>query len=74
MRRLVDVLYRAFPIRNCYIELNEIDEKTNRPLVLKNGFRLKMFFPMVEFDHLAILLCLILLTPNVRYKIMQYKR
>ena len=24
MRRLVDVLYKAFPIRNCYIELNEL--------------------------------------------------
>ncbi len=41
MRRLVDVLYRAFPIRNCYIELNEIDEKTNRPLVLKNGLGIR---------------------------------
>ena len=23
MRRLLDVLYRAFPIRNCYIKLND---------------------------------------------------
>tara|TARA_B100000963_G_scaffold187460_1_gene163144 strand:+ start:3624 stop:5381 length:1758 start_codon:yes stop_codon:yes gene_type:complete len=41
MRRLVDVLYRAFPIRNCYIELNEIDNETNRPLVLKNGLGIR---------------------------------
>ena len=41
MRRLVDVLYKAFPIRNCYIELNEIDEKTKQPLVLKNGLGIR---------------------------------
>ena len=36
MRRLVDVLYKAFPIRNCYIELNEVDKETKHPMVLKN--------------------------------------
>ena len=41
MRRLVDVLYKAFPIRNCYIELDEIDEKTNQPMVLKNGLGIR---------------------------------
>ena len=41
MRRLVDVLYKAFPIRNCYIELNEIDEETKQPLVLKNGLGIR---------------------------------
>ena len=41
MRRLLDVLYRAFPIRNCYIQLNEIDEITNQPMVLKNGLGIR---------------------------------
>lgn len=41
MRRLLDVLYRAFPIRNCYILLNEIDEITNQPMVLKNGLGIR---------------------------------
>ena len=41
MRRLVDVLYKAFPIRNCYIELNEIDEESKQPLVLKNGLGIR---------------------------------
>ena len=41
MRRLVDVLYKAFPIRNCYIELNEIDQETKQPLVLKNGLGIR---------------------------------
>ena len=41
MRRLVDVLYKAFPIRNCYIELNEIDEETKQPMVLKNGLGIR---------------------------------
>ena len=41
MRRLLDVLYRAFPIRNCYIQLNEIDKITNQPMVLKNGLGIR---------------------------------
>ncbi|MDA0753479.1 MAG: excinuclease ABC subunit UvrC [Candidatus Marinimicrobia bacterium] len=41
MRRLVDVLYKAFPVRNCYIELNEIDKETKQPLVLKNGLGIR---------------------------------
>jgi excinuclease ABC subunit C len=41
MRRLLDVLYSAFPIRNCYIQLNEIDEITNQPMVLKNGLGIR---------------------------------
>ena len=41
MRKLVDVLYKAFPIRNCYIELNEIDEESKQPLVLKNGLGIR---------------------------------
>ena len=53
MRRLVDVLYRAFPIRNCYIELNEIDEKTNRPLVLKNGLGIRTITENEYHDMIA---------------------
>ncbi len=48
MRRLVDVLYKAFPIRNCYIKLDEIDEKTNQPMVLKNGLGIRT---ITEYEY-----------------------
>lgn len=37
MRRLLDVMYKAFPLRNCYIQLSEIDPKTGKNRIQKNG-------------------------------------
>ena len=76
MRRLVDVLYRAFPIRNCYIELNEIDEKTNRPLVLKNGLGIRTiteneYHDMIG-DMVSFLKCDTASVEKKNYKKMDY--
>ena len=53
MRRLLDVLHRAFPIRNCYVELDKESTKNKEPEVIKKGLGLitipeKEYHEMIE--------------------------
>ena len=59
MRRLLDVLHRAFPIRNCYVELDKESTKNKEPEVIKKGLGLitipeKEYHEMIE--HMILFL------------------